>query len=163
MSNNKYKCEICPICLDTIRNINSKRVIKQKCCNKPFHKKCINKWYKVKKICPLCRTKKKSLFDNEETKFLSDSLLSIVPILRPLYRSYGGDETMNEISSFLSICEDTVYNIGTENVEITETDNLSDLSDLSNLTNLSETLITAKNLVRSIRTIMNNTNESQII
>ncbi len=59
MSNNKNKCETCPICLDTIRNINSKRVIIQECCNKPFHKKCINKWYKVKKICPLCRTKKK--------------------------------------------------------------------------------------------------------
>jgi len=153
MSNYKHKCEICPICLDTIRKVNSKRVIIQECCNKPFHKKCINKWYKIKKICPLCRTEKKDvpLFTSAETRFLSDSLVSIVPLLRPLYRSYGGDQTMSQISSFISICEDTVGDIITETV-----DNSTEINELT------ETLETAKNLVTSIRTMMNN-QDSEII
>jgi hypothetical protein len=154
-NNNKNKCETCPICLDTIRNINSKRVIKQECCNKPFHKKCINKWYKVKKICPLCRTEKKQspLFNTEEIQFLSNSFLSIAPALRPLYEKYLGDDTMNGITDFISNCETTLDTIITD-TEINSQD--------TGLNELSDTLITAKNLVRSIRTIMNN-NTHEII
>jgi hypothetical protein len=156
MSNNKNKCETCPICLDTIRNINSKRVIKQECCNKPFHKKCINKWYKVKKICPLCRTKKKStpLFNTEEREFLTESFLGIAPMFRPLYRSYGGDNTMNEISNFISLFQDSVNIVNTDEENDEEENIFNDLT---------ETLVTAKNIVRSFRTIMNTDNENENI
>ena len=58
---------------------------------------------------------------------------------------------MSQISSFISICEDTVGDIITETV-----DNSTEINELT------ETLETAKNLVTSIRTMMNN-QDSEII
>ena len=40
---------ICPICLE--KNINWKLP-----CNHSFHFECINKWHKINKSCPNCRT-----------------------------------------------------------------------------------------------------------
>lgn len=41
--------EECAICLDSNTNYIT-------ACNHHFHKKCIEEWYKIKPICPLCRT-----------------------------------------------------------------------------------------------------------
>ena len=43
----------CAICLQSINFFELKI---QKCCNKPFHMKCIHEWLKNKNTCPLCRS-----------------------------------------------------------------------------------------------------------
>ncbi len=41
----------CPIC----HEINNKELFTTSC-NHVFHKKCIDKWFKLKSTCPCCRT-----------------------------------------------------------------------------------------------------------
>ena len=45
---------ICSICLDNIilSNISDNIILD---CQHIFHKKCVNKWLKISKTCPLCR------------------------------------------------------------------------------------------------------------
>ena len=44
--------DLCPICLDTIDSNKDSITLK---CNHKYHKKCINRWFKQKQICPYCR------------------------------------------------------------------------------------------------------------
>jgi hypothetical protein len=44
----------CVICFDHFND--SKRIILIHTCNNIFHKKCIKKWYKRKRMCPFCNT-----------------------------------------------------------------------------------------------------------
>jgi hypothetical protein len=75
-------------------------------------------------------------------------------MFRPLYRSYGGDNTMNEISNFISLFQDSVNIVNTDEENDEEENIFNDLT---------ETLVTAKNIVRSFRTIMNTDNENENI
>ena len=43
--------EICAICLEETDNSCYNAL----CCNKPFHFECLDKWFKIKNTCPLCR------------------------------------------------------------------------------------------------------------
>ena len=43
----------CPICFESL--VNDEIIITE--CNHTFHKKCIDKWLKIKNICPICKTK----------------------------------------------------------------------------------------------------------
>lgn len=50
----KIKCGIdCAICLIELNN--KKRIISKLKCKHLFHKTCINKWFKQKETCPICR------------------------------------------------------------------------------------------------------------
>ncbi len=80
-------------------------------------------------------------------------------MFRPLYRSYGGDNTMNEISNFISLFQDSVNIINTDEENHEENDD----EEENILNDLTETLVTAKNIVRSFRTIMNTDNENENI
>ena len=57
INNNFYKKEtnnFCPICLEEYKMREGYRCIE--CCNSVFHKKCIDKWFKIHNFdCPLCR------------------------------------------------------------------------------------------------------------
>jgi len=147
MSNNsKTNNEIytCAICLTNIRNINTNNIIKQSCCNKPFHKKCINKWYKIKKECPLCR-KKHSLFNDDELNFLSNTLTNIAPLLRPLYRTYNIDSTMQNATNVLSLFENNINNL--RDIEPELNNEFESLDEVFNST---------RNIIETFRNIMNN-------
>ena len=41
----------CSICME-----EDSECFEQLCCNHEFHLRCINKWFKTKNTCPLCRT-----------------------------------------------------------------------------------------------------------
>jgi len=139
---NQNNCKTCVICLVNIRNINNKNIIIQNCCNQPFHKKCINKWYKIKKECPLCR-KKPELFSDEEKQFLSSTLLNLVPLVRPIYRTYELDSTMEDLTTIISLCQnniDNYRNLYNENEELNDT-----LNGLNG----------ARSFINTLRNIMN--------
>ena len=133
----------CAICLSDIRNINAKNIIKQSCCNKPFHKKCINQWYKIKKECPLCR-KKHGLFNDDEISFLSNTLTDIAPLLRPLYRTYNLDTTMRNATNVLSLFSNSI-------------NNLRDIQPGSNneFENLDEIFNSTRGMIEIFRNMMN--------
>lgn len=135
-------CETCSICLVDIRNLNSKNIIKQSCCNKPFHKKCINKWYKIKKECPLCR-KKQGIFSDDEINFLSDTLTNIAPMIRPLYQTYNIDSTMQNVTNVISIFENNINNMRDFQQE---NNHLDELDEIFNST---------RTMINSIRNMMN--------
>jgi len=135
-------CETCSICLVDIRNLNSKNIIKQSCCNKPFHKKCINKWYKIKKECPLCR-KKHGIFSDDEINFLSDTLTNIAPMIRPLYQTYNIDSTMQNVTDVISIFENNINNMRDFQQE---NNHLDELDEIFNST---------RTMINSIRNMMN--------
>ena len=63
----------CPICLKEIRTNKSKTILKSEyittCqCNYYYHLKCISKWLKIKKICPIC---KRYIYNNPCDKLIS--------------------------------------------------------------------------------------------
>jgi len=63
----------CTICLKQIKTNKSKTILKNKyittCqCNYYYHWKCISKWIKIKKICPIC---KRYIYKNPWDKFKS--------------------------------------------------------------------------------------------
>ena len=43
--------DICAICLDNTDNSSYKSL----CCKNKFHFECLDKWFKIKNTCPLCR------------------------------------------------------------------------------------------------------------
>jgi hypothetical protein len=43
---------VCPICIDEFKENEYQKTLN---CNHCFHKKCINRWLKKQKHCPLCR------------------------------------------------------------------------------------------------------------
>jgi len=43
--------ETCAICLENTDD----NCYKSLCCNKIFHFECLDKWFKIKNTCPLCR------------------------------------------------------------------------------------------------------------
>lgn len=45
--------EECVICFEAFKNTDN---ITHLSCHHKFHKNCINKWYNIKQICPICRT-----------------------------------------------------------------------------------------------------------
>mgnify|MGYP001305804877 FL=1 len=140
---NQNNCKTCAICLINIRNINNKNIIIQNCCKQQFHKKCINKWYKIKKECPLCR-KKPELFSDEEKEFLSSTLLNLVPFVRPIYRTYELDSTMEDLTTIISLCQNNIddyRNLYNENEELNDT-----LNGLNGV----------RNFINTIRNVMNN-------
>jgi hypothetical protein len=144
--NKKKICETCPICLIDIRNLNSKNIVKQSCCNKPFHKKCINKWYKIKKECPLCR-KKQGIFSDNEINFLSDTLTNIAPIIRPLYESYNLDSSLQNMTDVISLFSNNISNMRDFQHENNNTSQeLDDLDEIFNST---------RSMIDSIRNTMN--------
>ena len=49
VKNENYDCCICG------DNIGTNEIAKTLVCNHTFHKKCINKWFKIKFTCPLCK------------------------------------------------------------------------------------------------------------
>jgi hypothetical protein len=141
-------CETCSICLVDIRNLKSKNIIKQSCCNKPFHKKCINKWYKIKKECPLCR-EKQGVFTDDEINFLSNTLTNIAPIIRPLYQTYNVDSTMQNVTDVISVFSNNISNMRDfqrENNSNTHDQDLADLDEVFNST---------RSMIDSIRNMMN--------
>ena len=80
-------------------------------------------WYKIKKECPLCR-KKPELFSDEEKQFLSSTLLNLVPLVRPIYRTYELDSTMEDLTTIISLCQnniDNYRNLYNENEELNDT------------------------------------------
>jgi hypothetical protein len=44
----------CPICLNEIDLEDTESIVKLKCLH-VFHYKCIDKWFQLKKTCPVCR------------------------------------------------------------------------------------------------------------
>lgn len=50
--------DLCPICFDSYNDTNLNLYLKCPCCNKVFHKLCINIWLNntVDKTCPYCRS-----------------------------------------------------------------------------------------------------------
>ena len=44
--------EICIICLNEISSNQKRKVLD---CGHIYHKHCIQKWFEVKKICPICK------------------------------------------------------------------------------------------------------------
>jgi hypothetical protein len=44
--------DICAICLENTDDTCYQAL----CCKKPFHFKCLDKWFNIKNTCPLCRT-----------------------------------------------------------------------------------------------------------
>ena len=146
---NQNNCKTCAICLINIRNINNKNIIIQKCCKQLFHKKCINKWYKIKKECPLCR-KKPELFSNEEKQFLSSTLLNLVPLIRPIYRTYELDSTMEDLTTIISLCQNNIDNYRNLYNELNFDNENEELNDTLNGLN------GARNFINTIRNVMNN-------
>jgi len=144
----KKSCETCSICLVDIRNLNSKNIVKQSCCNKPFHKKCINKWYKIKKECPLCR-KKHGIFSDDEINFLSDTLINIAPIIRPLYQTYNVDSTMQNVTDVISLFSNNISNMRNFQRENNNTSHDQELDDLDEVFN------STRSMIDSIRNMMN--------
>lgn len=43
---------VCPICLDVVKKEENEEII-NKCCNRSYHKNCLEKW---NKNCPTCRS-----------------------------------------------------------------------------------------------------------
>lgn len=43
--------DICAICLEHTYNYSYKAI----CCKNKFHFECLDKWFKIKNTCPLCR------------------------------------------------------------------------------------------------------------
>ena len=49
---NKVTDKYCCICFDKLNEIN---IYSCYYCKKPFHNKCIKKWFAIKNNCPMCR------------------------------------------------------------------------------------------------------------
>lgn len=53
---NSTRCKIekeCPICYETVKINQYERILN---CSHIYHKKCIDKWFKLSMTCPTCRT-----------------------------------------------------------------------------------------------------------
>lgn len=56
---NKIDLQLCSIChdelLEPVRPTRNTDLVKTKCCEYFFHRKCIRKWIRQQPSCPLCR------------------------------------------------------------------------------------------------------------
>jgi len=77
----------CIICFEKINYYDLKV---QKCCNKFFHFKCINQWFKTKKTCPLCRREYITITPKEYLE------------LKKFFLENGGDKFFLKIDLILS-------------------------------------------------------------
>lgn len=62
----------CPICLCEIETPQEPYII-QECCKRPFHKECLDEWFKTiapKKSCPWCRTRPQEDIEQERNQLL---------------------------------------------------------------------------------------------
>ena len=127
--------ELCSICLEEV-TISKKEYKVSKCdnCNKYFHKKCLEEWFKTKEECPLCRHK----YDNIE----------LIPLLKNLYQRYNIGNTINIINNFIINIEDDVQNLTDLSDEINSENNVYN--------NFNRQLLNVKSIINSIKNVMEN-------
>ncbi len=88
--------EICSICLEIVRNGPTSDITRQNCCNRLFHKECLDNWYNVRPTCPLCRTRKDD-WSSEEI-----NLYNIFVYVRRKYIELDIDSTLIKFSEFFN-------------------------------------------------------------
>ena len=77
--------EECPICLDTMNNIQNITTLK---CNHIYHTICLNLWLDRKQICPLCRKNVMDEFKCKDFKYNLFNFKIKVEVDRLCIKSY---------------------------------------------------------------------------
>ncbi len=105
--------ENCCICLEQIVK-DQDNITEQSCCNRKFHKDCLETWYNLHPTCPLCRSRR----DNWSSEEIN--LYNILVYIRTKYRDLDLDSTLLRFSYFLNYVINEMSDCSFENKESIE-------------------------------------------